>query len=215
MDKIQEVKAAVCEIGKKMYHSGLVAGTWGNISARIDSDYMVVTPSGMNYDSLNANDMVVVNMNDLTHEGVRKPSVEVPMHATLLKAYPALNAVVHTHSSYALTLATAGRSIPAICDDQVQILGGDIRVAPHTPPGTQEMADAILKAIDGRMGALIGQHGAVTMGRTLNEAFVAAQVLEKTSMVYLGAEMLGGAMILEQSSISGERDFFLHKYGQG
>ena len=107
MEKARQIQTAVCETAKKLSTSNLVAGTWGNISARLDNDYMVVTPSGIPYETLKPEDMVIVNMHDLTYEGKLKPSVETPMHARILLERPEVNAAVHTHSTYALVMACA------------------------------------------------------------------------------------------------------------
>ena len=212
--RAREMQVALCEASKKMYHSGLVAGTWGNLSVRIDEDYMVVTPSGMNYDALNADDMVIMNMHDYAYRGNRKPSIEYFMHAELLLQNPGANAVVHTHSTYALMLATARKPIPPVCDDQVQILGGDIRVAQYSLPGTPEMAKTVAEAIRGRAGALIPNHGAVSIGNSLDQALLASVVLEKTAQVYIGTLALGGPVELDASDVDMMHDFFLNKYGQ-
>ena len=212
--RAREMQKALCDTAKKMYHSGLVSGTWGNLSVRIDDDYMVVTPSGMNYDTLSAEDMVIMNMHDYSYRGSLKPSIEYFMHAALLLDNPTANAVVHTHSTYALMMATARKPIPAVCDDQVQILGGDIRVAEYTMPGTPEMARTIVETMRGRAGALIPNHGAVTIGRTLDEALIGSVILEKTAQVYIGTLSLGGPVELDQADIDAMHDFFQNKYGQ-
>ena len=213
-NRAREMQVKLCETAKKMYHSGLVSGTWGNLSVRIDDDYMVVTPSGMNYDSLDANDMVIMNMHDYSYRGNRKPSIEYFMHAELLLQTPGANAVVHTHSTYALMMATARKPIPPVCDDQVQILGGDIRLAEYTMPGTIEMAKTIAENMKGRSGVLIPNHGAVTIGTSLDEALTASIILEKTAQVYIGTLALGGPVELGQGDVEAMHDFFLHKYGQ-
>jgi len=204
----------LCDMAKKMYHSGLVAGTWGNLSVRIDDDYMVVTPSGMQYDTLAPEDMVVMNMHDYAYQGNRKPSIEYFMHAALLLDNPGANAVVHTHSTYALMMASARKPIPPVCDDQVQILGGDIRVAQYTMPGTIEMARTIVENIRGRAGVLIPNHGAVTIGETLDKALLASVILEKTAQVYIGTLALGGPVELDHGDVEAMHDFFTNKYGQ-
>jgi len=214
IEKARQVQAAVCAAAKKLAASSLVVGTWGNISARLDDDYMVVTPSGMPYDTLKPEDMVIVNMHDLTYGGNLKPTVETPMHARILLERPEINAVVHTHSTYALVMAAAHKPIPPICDDQVQILGGEVRVARYTLPGTGEMAEAVVEALKGRMGALIANHGAVACGRNLDEAFTAAIVLEKAAQVYVGTQAVGGGIELAQEDIAFMYDFFMNKYGQ-
>ena len=122
--------------------------------------------------------------------------------------------MVHTHSTYALMMATARKPIPPVCDDQVQILGGDIRVADYALPGTPEMAKTVAESLRGSGGALIPNHGAVTIGRTLDEALLASLILEKTAQVYIGTLALGGPVELDRADIDTMHDFFKNKYGQ-
>ena len=213
-DKVKIAQIEVCETAKKMYHSGLVAGTWGNISSRVDEEYMVITPSGMDYDRLCADDMVLVNMKTFEYEGRLKPSVEVPVHSAVYLSRPEVNGIVHTHSTYALTMATARKPIPPICDDQVQILGGDVRLAAYTMPGTKEMADEVVKALKDRGGALIANHGAITIGRNLAEAFTGSQVLEKTALIYINTQSIGGPAEISREDVEFFHDFFMTKCGQ-
>lgn len=213
-EKAKETQIEVCNVAKAMYTSGLVAGTWGNISARIDDEYMVLTPSGMDYERLVPEEMVIVNMKTLEYEGNLKPSIEAAMHAGIFLDRPEINGAMHTHSTYALTIAASGKGIPPICDDQVQILGGDVRLSAYTLPGSQEMADEVVIALKERCGALIANHGAVTVGRTLAEAFTASQVLEKTAMVYINCQCLGGPTLIPEKDIAFAHDFFMNKYGQ-
>lgn len=214
MNKALEMQQALCEAGKKMYHSGLVAGTWGNLSVRIDDEYCVVTPSGMNYDTLCADDMVIMRMRDNHTQSKRRPTIEYAMHTGLLLSHPEVNAVVHTHSTYALAVATAGRELPPICDDQVQILGGSVRVTPKVMPGSVEMANAVVEAMKDRAGALVLNHGGVTIGRTLDEALTASIVLEKSCQVWILTMSIGGPKLLGQEEIDAMHDYFLNKYGQ-
>ena len=94
-DKVKVAQIEVCETAKKMSSSGLVAGTWGNISARVDDEYMVITPSGMDYDRLFPEDMVLVNMKTFEYEGKLKPSVEVPVHAAVYLDRETVNGIIH------------------------------------------------------------------------------------------------------------------------
>ena len=214
-EKAKLMQIEVCKTAKDMSNSGLVAGTWGNISARIDDDYMVITPSGMDYSRLFPDMMVVVNMNTLEYEGNLKPSIEAVEHSAIYKDRPEVNGVVHTHSTYALTVATAQKEIPPICDDQVQILGGSVRLAGYTYPGTPEMAAEVVKALKERAGALIANHGAITVGRTLAEAYTGTNVLEKAAQVYINSMAIGGPVEICQEDIEFFHDFFMNKYGQG
>ena len=213
-EKAKLMQIEVCETAKAMSRSGLVAGTWGNISARIDDEYMVITPSGMDYERLYADEMVIVNMKTQEYEGNLKPSVEAVVHSAVYLDRPEAGGIVHTHSNYALTVATARKSIPPICDDQVQILGGDVRLAGYTMPGTKEMAEEVVNAMKDRAGALIANHGAITLGRTLKEAFTGSHVLEKTAMIYINSQSIGGPTEISQEDIDFFHDFFLNKYGQ-
>ena len=213
-EKAKLVQIEVCETAKEMANSGLTAGTWGNISGRIDDTYMVITPSGMDYAKLVPEQMVIVNMKTQEYEGNLKPSVEAPIHSRIVLGRPEVNGIVHTHSTNALTVATTRKGIPPICDDQVQILGGDVRCAAYTYPGSQEMAESVFEALDERAGALIANHGAITVGRTLKEALVGSTVLEKTAQIYINVQKLGGAVEISREDCEFFHDFFLNKYGQ-
>ncbi|MBO5295888.1 MAG: class II aldolase/adducin family protein [Clostridia bacterium] len=214
MQKAKQVQQEVCDTAKAMADSGLTAGTWGNISGRIDDTYMVITPSGMDYSKLNPDQMVIVNMKTEEYEGNLKPSIEVPLHAKLLLTRPEVNGIVHTHSSKALAVAVTRKGIPPICDDQVSILGGDVRCAPYTFPGTPSMADTVAEALLGRMGALIANHGSIAMGRNLREALIAATVLEKTAQIWIDVQALGNAEMISDEDCAKFYDFFMNKYGQ-
>ena len=213
-EKAKLAQAEVYKTALDMYRSGLVSGTWGNISARIDETFMVITPSGMAYEGLNPDQMVVVNMDTLEHEGSLKPSIEAIVHADIYKNRPEVNGIVHTHSTYALTVATARKEIPPICEDQVQILGGSIRVADYAMPGTKEMALACVKALEGRQGALIANHGAISCDISLAKAFIGSQIIEKTAMVYINSMAIGGPVGISQEDVAFFSDFFRNKYGQ-
>ena len=213
-EKIRAVQKEVCETAKAMDVAGLTAGTWGNVSGRVDDKYMVITPSGMEYTKLTPEQMVLVNMETFEYEGDLKPSVETPIHARLLLERPEMNGVIHTHSTAAVTIACARKGIPAISEDQVQILGGDVRCSDYCLPGSKELADTIIKVIEGRTGALMASHGAITVGPTLKMALTAAILLEKTARIYLDVQAIGGAVELSPEDCAFFHDFFMTKYGQ-
>ncbi len=190
-DKKREVVDAARFISK----SNLVAGTWGNVSVR-DENFVYITPSGVPYDSLDTEDIVVVDLNNGEKlEGRYKPSTELPIHIEIYKSFPDIYAVVHFHSIYATAFAVLRRPIPCYVEDQAQILGGVVRVAEYALPGTTELAKNVVDALKGRFGVLLANHGALTVGRTMKEALVAAQILEKSAQVALlvrdgGVELL-------------------------
>ena len=212
---LEELKKQVYEANMELPRRGLITYTWGNVSG-IDreSGYFVIKPSGVDYDKLTPDDMVVMDLEGNKIEGDLKPSSDTPTHLELYKKYPDIGGIVHTHSNYALVMATARKPIPPICDDQVQILGGDVRVADYTMPGSQEMAKTVVEALKDRTGALIANHGEITIGRNLSEALTGSQVLEKAAMVYINVQSIGGPVQISDEDIAFFHDFFLHKYGQ-
>ena len=214
VEKAKLVQAEVCKTAKAMAEAGLTAGTWGNISGRIDDDYMVITPSGMSYAKLTADQMVICNMHTFEYEGDLKPSVEVPIHSKLLLEHPEINGIVHVHSSKALAVAVTRKGIPAICDDQVQILGGDIRCADYTFPGSKEMAESVAAALTDRRGALIANHGSIAMGETLDKALTGVTILEKTAQIWIDVQALGGYVEISKEDCEFFHYFFKNKYGQ-
>lgn len=193
MDGIQQAKQQVCDTGKKLMERGLVEGTWGNCSLRIDDNKMAITPSGRPYEDMVPEDIVVMDYHSLTVFGDIKPSSEKKLHAEIYKTRKEINAVIHTHQPNASTVAAARRQVPPILDDQAQILGPSVRCADYALPNTKKIVKTTVKALKGRFAALMANHGAITLGRTLEEAVVAALVLEKACKSFIEAEFLGGA----------------------
>ena len=191
MEKI--VRKLVCDAGKRLVESGLSQGTWGNVSMRLDEKHMVITPSGRDYMMLTPEDMVVVDINTLEWEGLSKPSSESGLHAEIYKTRIKVNGIIHTHPQECCTVAAARVEVPPILDDMVQIIGPTARVADYALPGTKKMIKAVIKALAGRNGCLLANHGAVCTGRTLDEAFTANIVLEKACKAFIEASFLGGA----------------------
>ncbi len=203
----KEARIAVCDAGKKLLDEGLVARTWGNVSIRLNKTDMIITPSGRPYEELEPEDMVRVNYLTNKYEGNVKPSSEYKLHTEIYKTRKDANSVIHTHQMNASTVATARREIPPILDDQAQLLGPSVRVAPYALPNTKKIVKGTVKALKGRNAALMANHGAVCIGRDIEEVFVCCQVLEKSAKAFIEAEFLGGA-----KSISKFEAWIMHKY---
>ncbi|MCG8632198.1 MAG: class II aldolase/adducin family protein [Desulfobacterales bacterium] len=193
MDKYSKEKKIVCEAGRQLMERGLVEGTWGNCSLRIDDRLMAITPSGRRYEDMTENDIVVMDYHTLDVFGDIKPSSEKKVHAELYKTRKEVNAVIHTHQPHASTVAAARREVPPILDDQAQILGPSVRCADYALPNTKKIVKTAVKALKGRYAALMANHGAITLGRTMEEAITAALVLEKACKAFIYAEFIGGA----------------------
>lgn len=212
--EISEAKKAVCDAGKRLLKEGLVKGTWGNISIRIDSKFMVITPGGLPYEELTEDDMVLVNFHDYTFEGKHKPSSELKLHGEIYKRRAKVHAVIHTHQQNASTVAAARVDLPPILDDMAQILGPTVRVAEYALPSTKKIVKETVKALKGRNAALMANHGAIVVGGDLDEAFVAAEVLEKTAKSFIEASFIGEAKSINKFEARFMHQYFIHKYSK-
>ena len=190
-------KQRVCDAGKALLDKGLVEGTWGNCSLRINDTLMALTPSGRRYEDLTADDIVILDYHTLEWDGAIKPSSEKKLHAKIYQTRKNIRAVIHTHQPHASAVAAARKTVPPILDDQAQILGPSIRCADYAFPNTKKLVSATVKALKGRFAALMANHGAITIGRSMEEALTAAMVLEKTCKAYIEAEFIGGAKKLK------------------
>ena len=197
-----------------MYRSGLVAGTWGNISARIPgTDMFVITPSGKNYLKTDPEDLVIMNLGGQTVDGNLKPSSEFHLHLLCYRARAEIQAVVHTHSIYASAHAVARVPIPASVEDLAMIVGGDVQVAPYALPGTEELAENAVSALGDRWAVLLANHGVVGMGRSVDEAMMVCQIIEKAAHINIMARTLGQTFHLESQDVHLLRNAYFH-YGQ-
>ena len=215
MDHLMNTRIKVLEKGKEILATNLTVGTWGNISCRVPGeDYIAITPSGMNYNLLEPEDIVILDFKGIIMTGTRKPSIEVPLHLAIYKARVDVQAIIHTHSPYATTMATARKAIPGAVEDLVQIVGGNVRVNEYALPGTEQLGVSTVKALEGRNAVLLANHGMLGVGRDLEEALKVCQVVEKSALITLLAQQIGGVVELSQEDICGMRNFYLDSYGQ-
>jgi L-fuculose-phosphate aldolase len=215
MDQLLETRKKVIAKGIAMLATNLTVGTWGNISCRVPGeDNIAITPSGMSYDTLVPEDIVVLDLGGNIISGTRQPSIEVPLHLAIYNAREDVQAIVHTHSPYATAMAVARKEIPAAVEDLVQIVGGNVRVNVYALPGTEQLGSSTVKAMEGRRAVLLANHGMLGAGRNLEEAFRVCQVVEKSAQIALLAQFIGGVVELSQDDIDGMRNFYLQGYGQ-
>ena len=208
-----EAKIMVRDAGLRLVEAGLTAGTWGNISVRIDDTYMAITPSGGEYVSLVPEDITIVNYRDGSYEG-KKPSSEKSLHAAVYLERSEINAVVHTHSSNASVVAAARRDVPPVLDDLAQIIGPSVRCAAYALPSTKKIVKTTMKALKGRNAALMANHGAVCLGRDVEEVFTCCEVLEKGCKAFIEAEFLGGAKSINKFEAALMHQIYLKKYSK-
>ena len=212
MSKWQEEKRIVLEAGQMMLKKGLVVGTFGNVSLRLtpenDRELLAISPSQRYYDTLTTDDIQVIDFEVEPVEGDLIPSVETMLHIGIYRARKNINAVIHTHSVFASAIAVAGLEIPAILDDQITFIGGEIKLAKYAFSGSPELVENVLAALGERNAVLLPNHGAVGIGRTMRDALTTCELVEKTAKIYLSALALGKVNPLPSEAVEVEKAFF-------
>ena len=178
---------------KWVHRLGHTPGTSGNLSVRLDQRRLLVTPTGMSKGLLRPVDMVVVDLCGRLLEGTRKVTSEVSMHLAIYQQRPDVCAVLHAHPPVATAFACSGRALDEmLCQEAVMTLGV-VPLAHYATTGTDEVAASLVPHIGGHDGILLANHGAVSYGRTLLEAFQRMETIEHIAQVSLVAHQLGSA----------------------
>jgi L-fuculose-phosphate aldolase len=210
----RETRAAIVEKARWMNEIGLNQGTSGNISARAGGK-MLITPTAIPYETMQPSMLAAMPIDGDygKWDGPIPPSTEWRFHLDILKSRPDIGAVVHTHSTFATVLGIARRPIPA-CHYMVAIFGGsDVRVADFAIYGTKALAANVLKALEGRNGCLIANHGMIAAGKDLDHAMWLAVELETLAKQYYHSLLIGGPVILPDSAIEETRRSMNSGYG--
>jgi L-fuculose-phosphate aldolase len=203
----REIIAACQDMNRR----GINQGTSGNISARV-AEGLLITPSGLPYDEMKPADIVLMKKDGSTI-GRLKPSSEWRFHTSIMTTRPEVGAVVHTHSMFATTLSCLGLEIPAVHYMIAAAGGSNIRCVPYITYGTQELADAALKALEGRNACLLSNHGMIVVGPTLKKAMWLAVEVETLAAQYWRALQVGKPNILTDAQIKTVMEKF-QTYGQ-
>jgi L-fuculose-phosphate aldolase len=211
--QLEASRAQVAVAARRLVTDRLVTGTSGNVSARDpESGHVAITPSGVPYADLAADDIVLVDASGTVVDGDWVPSSELPMHLAVYRLRPDVMAVVHTHSPHATAFAACGREIPAIHYD-IAAIGNPIRVAPYATYGTDELADNALRTMGSDHAVLLQNHGVLAVGATVDHAYLVAQKVEYLAEVYALALQLGEPNLLSDDEIRAVQAR-LKQYGQ-
>jgi len=188
---LSEERTTVAKYGVKMITSGLVKGTGGNISlCNEDKTLLAITPSGVPYEAIGPEDVVVVDMAGTRVDGHLQPSSEMAFHLALIKHRPDIRSVVHTHSEYATVLACLRWELPAV-HYLLGSAGGSVPLAPYATFGTHNLAESICRVIGDRNAVLMANHGLAAVGPNLRKAFSTAELVEYVAKVYLISRSVG------------------------
>ncbi len=194
-----EHRGQLVTYSNRLLDDGLAVGSAGNMSVRAGDD-VLITPSGIPYRDLKAADICVIGMDGTLLDGTAEPSSETPMHLAVYAATRA-GAVVHTHSPEVIALSAVCDELPAI-HYAITGLGGPVRVAGYTRFGSEGLASAAVAALDGRRAAILQNHGAISYGATLAEAYDRALLLEWLAHVHRLACSRGEPRILTEAELA-------------
>ena len=203
-DGLQAARAQLVSYSARLLDDGLAVGSAGNMSVRI-GDRVAITPSGVSYTEMRPDDICLVGMDGAELQSSETPSSETPMHlaiyaAAKAKAGAEVGAVVHTHSPEVIALSAGRDELPAI-HYAITSFGGPVRVAPYVRFGSSGLADAAVTALDGRSAVILRNHGAVTYGRDLAQAYDRALLLEWLARTYRLALSYGEPAILSAAEL--------------
>lgn len=202
MKNLDSLKKELINIGKRMYDRGYVASNDGNISVRIDKNSVLITPSGVSKGFMQAQDLIILDMNGNLLEGKKKPSSESNMHIQIYKARPDVNSICHAHPPYATAFAVAGIPLDKMVLPEAVIVLGAIPVVEYGTPSTKELYRSISKYILDYDAFLLANHGALTVGDSLLNAYHKMETLEHTAQIQFIARQLGNVGELNKKQVS-------------
>lgn len=186
---------------RQLAAGGLIAGQDGNLSVRLGPDRVLVTPSGLIKSLLTAADMVQVDRSGRRRRGRRNPTSELDLHLRILRRRPDVGAVVHAHPPAATGFAVAGEEIPANLLPELIFLVGRVPIVPYGTPGTPELGDRVEPYLAEHDALLLANHGAVTMGKTLDQAWIRMESLEHAARIVVAARTVGRPRPLDAASV--------------
>ena len=214
---IRALREDVATLHAELTRWQLVAWTAGNVSARVPGrDLLVIKPSGVSYDDLSAEAMVVCDLDGTLVEGEHAPSSDTAAHAYVYKHMPEVGGVVHTHSTYATAWAARGEAIPCVLTMVADEFGGDIPVGPFALIGDDSIGRGIVETLrNSRSKAVLMQnHGPFTVGKDARAAVKAAVLLEDVARTVHVARQLGDPLPIAPRDVDALHDRYQHVYGQ-
>ena len=212
---LEELRLRVHRLHMELPRNGLVAWTSGNVSARdASSGLVVIKPSGLPYDDLTPESLVVVDPDGAVVEGTLRPSSDTTSHLVIYRERPDVRGVVHTHSTYATAFAAVGRPIPAVLTAIADEFGGPIPCAGYARVGGDEIGRAVVDGIGASPAILLQNHGVFTVGATAEAAVKTAVMVEDAARTVYAAMQLGTPMEIPADEIERAHRRYDDEYGQ-
>ena len=191
MGSLEVSRKKLVETGRRLYERGFLAGSDGNMSVRLPDDRVVVTPSGRPKGRLSPADLVVIDLDGNHLEGTLQASSEVAMHLFVYRERPEIQACVHSHAPCATAFAAAGEELPDNVLPEVVLFVGGIPLTAYAPPGTPAVPESLEPHIADRSAFLLRNHGLLTIGRNLEEAYNRHETVEHYARIVLLARGIG------------------------
>lgn len=193
-----KIKQQVVDFSKRAFAQKLFAGTSGNLSVFAREEGRIyITPSCVRYETMQPDDVMVMDLSGNVYEGPHKPSSEWRLHTTVYAAYPEISAIVHTHSPFATAYAVNHAEIPATLIEMFFFLGGAVPCAPYATPGTPEVGTFAIPLLAGKGGCLLANHGVLAVGKDMEQAYLRAEYIEDAAKIYSIAKLVGAPVLLD------------------
>ena len=197
MDMMQ-IKSQMVEVCQRAFENKLFAGTSGNLSVYLrEEEKMLITPTSVRYETMTADDIVVMKTDGTVLEGKYRPSSEWPMHGVIYEKCETVNSVFHTHSPYATAFAVVRQTIPLILIEMMPFIGGEVFCARMEKPGSRELGlSAIEELSKGRNACLLANHGVVAVGASLAQSHIRAEYVEDAAKIYHHALQIAQPIVI-------------------
>ena len=212
---LENLKKEVYKAHVSLMENRLVMWTSGNVSARDPkTDLVVIKPSGVSYDKLSPDNLVIVDLNGKVIDGNLKPSVDMATHLYVYKHMPDVVSVIHTHSTYASAFAATGKPIPVCLTAMADFFGCNIPVGELVLIGEEEIGKEIVRKIGNSKAIIMKNHGPFTIGASVDEALKAAIYLEESAKIIIMSRILGEPQPIPESMVRILHKNYIEKYGQ-
>jgi L-fuculose-phosphate aldolase len=196
-----QLRHDLVEFGRMLHAQAFVAATDGNLSVRMDANRVMITPTGVSKGMMSPNEMVIVDLQGERLSGARRPSSEINMHLTIYRMRPDIGAVVHAHPCTATAFASSGIALDEPLCSEVVITLGSVPLAPYATTGTNELSESLRPFIPDHNAILMANHGVVTYGYDLRQAYLRMEAVEHYAKIVLAAKQLGSSRTLDEQQL--------------
>lgn len=188
---VESCKRELLATAKALLRQGLVEGTAGNLSVRLPDGNVAMTPSSLDYEAMQLDDLVVLDLDGNVVEGTRAPTSEKALHLACLRQHADIGAVIHSHALFCTMFAITRKPIPCVIEEFQVYVGGEVPVAEYRLTGSDELGEEVARWVGDRGAVLMANHGLLTVGRDPADAMKVASLVERTAQIVWGARVMG------------------------